>query len=205
MTNKIELSSSKIKFEDLLSLVDKAIDTGIDIQIRRRIFSQNNTTMKFLKWVEKHKIISLFPIEIEAPPKRVSIRSRKRKIEIALQLVSLNVHMKEISRIFNVKIATAQSYFKDLENYTVDYLHILRLVLKMKEINSETNIADFPSFPIRINIKSLREELPKDEFEQLISISEHNKYLKRITGQKLGTTDLSILLPEKSKQKKILN
>ncbi len=199
MTNIIELDSSRIKFEDLLSLVDKAIDMGKDIQIRKSMVSQNNTTMKFLKWVEKLKIISLVPIEIKPPPKKISIKSRKRKIEISLQLFALDVPMKEISRKFNVKIPTTQSYFKDLDNYTEDYLNILKLVLKMKKINLETNLVDFPSFPIRINMRSLKEELPKDEFVQLISISEHNKYIKKITGQKLGTTDLSILLPEKLK------
>jgi len=197
LTNNIELDSSRIKFEDLLSLVDRAIDTGKDIQIRKSMVSQNNTTMRFLKWVEKHKIVSLVPIEIELPPKRISIRSRKRKIEISLQLVALDVPMKEISRKFNVKIATAQSYFEGLDNYSEDYLNTLKLVLNVKKINSETNIADFPSFPVRINLRFLKEELPKNEFEQLLSISEHNKHIKKITGQKLGTTDLSILLPEK--------
>lgn len=197
MENNIKIFSSKIKFEDLLRLVDRAINTGKAIQIKKSMLSQNNNTMRFIKWVESHKIISIVPIEIEPLRKMVSIRSRKRKVEISLQMTALGVSIEEISKKFKVKINTVQSYFKELDSFSKDYLFSLSLLLRIKAVNSETNLTDFPSFPIRINLKYLRDKLPKDKFDQLISISEHNKFVKKITGQKLGTTDISFFLPEK--------
>lgn len=192
----LELNSSRIKFGDLLDLVDKAINSGKSIQIKKSIITQDNNNMKFIKWLEKHRIISLIPVEIEAP-KKISIKSRKRKVEISLQYLALDLPMKEIAKKFNVKLATAQGYLRELDTFTDDYMKILNLVLKMKDITLDTNINEFPSFPIRINMRYLKEELPQNELEQLILISDQNRYIKKITGQKLGTTDLSILLPEK--------
>ena len=195
MPSNIELFSSRIKFEDLLSLVDKAINTGKDIQVTKSMVSQNNTTMRFLKWLEKHKIISVVPIEI-ITPKRISIRSRKRKVEISLQLLALKLPMKEVAKKFNVKLATAQGYLKELAPFSDQYLHALRIALNFKKVTLDTRLEEFPSYPIRIHMNDLKEGLSQKEYEQLMKIVVQNRYIKTITGQKLGTTDLSFLLPE---------
>lgn len=192
----LEIHSSRIRFAELLNLVDKALDTGKDIKIKRSLLSQNNNTIQFLKWLEKHKIISLIPIGVEAP-KKISIKSRKRKVEISLQLLALDIPIKEIAKSFNVKVATAQGYLKTLGTYNKDYLEILKLVLKMKNIVPDSELSSFPSFPIRTNITALKEELSQDQYGNLIIKVKEMKYIKSVTGQKLGTTDLSILLPEK--------
>jgi len=194
MVNNIEINSSRIKFEDLLSLVDKAINSGKDIQIKKSMISQSNNTIIFLKWLEKHKIISLVPIEIKTPEK-ISIRSRSRKVEIALQFHALQLPIKEIAKKFNVKLSTAQGYLKELPSITDHYLQALRFVLKFKNINLNTRLAEFPSFPIRTHLKDLREGLAQSEYDLLMRIAEQNKYIKNVTGQKLGTTDLFFLLP----------
>lgn len=195
MPNNIELFSSRIKFEDLLSLVDKAINTGKDIQITKSMVSQSNTTIRFLKWLEKHKIISLVPLEIKTP-KKISVRSRKRKVEISLQLLALELPMKEVAKKFNVKLVTAQGYLRELASFSDQYLQALKLVLKLKKITFDTRLDEFPSFPIRINVNYLKEGLRQSEHQQLMDIVKQNKYIKNVTGQKLGTTDLSFLLPE---------
>ncbi|TKJ18912.1 MAG: hypothetical protein CEE43_16975 [Promethearchaeota archaeon Loki_b32] len=194
----LELNSSRIKFGDLLTLVDEAINSGKSIQIKRNMISQDNNNMKFIRWLEKHRIISLTPIGVEAP-KKILIKSRSRKVEISLQLKALNLPIKEIAREFNVKVATAQGYLKEFDSITEDYIKILKFILDLKGITLDTNITEFPSFPIRVSIGILKGKLPQNEFEQVVSISEQNRYIKKITGQKLGTTDLSILLPKKSK------
>lgn len=192
----LEIHSSRIRFTELLNLVDKALDTGKDIKIKRSLLSQNNNTIQFLKWLEKHKIISLIPIGVEAP-KKISIKSRKRKVEISLQLLALDIPIKEIAKSFNVKVATAQGYLNELGTYNKDYLEILRLVLKMKNIVPDSELSSFPLFPIRTNITALKEELSQNQYGKLIIKVKEMKYIKSVTGQKLGTTDLSILLPEK--------
>ena len=192
----LEIHSSRIRFAELLNLVDKALDTGKDIKIKRSLLSQNNNTIQFLKWLEKHKIISLIPIGVEAP-KKISIKSRKRKVEISLQLLALDIPIKEIAKSFNVKVATAQGYLKELGTYNKDYLEILKLVLKMKNIVPDSELSSFPSFPIRTNITALKEELSQDQYGNLIIKVKEMKYIKSVTCQKLVTTDLSILLPEK--------
>lgn len=192
----LEIHSSRIRFTELLNLVDKALDTGKDIKIKRSLLSQNNNTIQFLKWLEKHKIISLIPIGVEAP-KKISIKSRKRKVEISLQLLALDIPIKEIAKSFNVKVATAQGYLNELGTYNKDYLEILRLVLKMKNIVPDSELSSFPLFPIRTNITALKEELSQNQYGKLIIKVKEMKYIKIVTGQKLGTTDLSILLPEK--------
>ena len=193
---KIELNSSRIKFENLLNLVDKAIDTGNEIQIPKNLISQHNNTMKFLKWLEKHKIISITSIEKELP-KKIPIRSRARKIEVSFQLYTLNVPMNDIAKRFGVKLNTAKGYLKDLDNYTDYYLKLLSIVLNIKEISPETDIPNFPSFPIRVGLKALKEELTQYEYDQLIENLMEDKYIKKITGQALGTFDLSFFLPKK--------
>lgn len=192
----LKIHSSRIRFVEILNLIDKAIDTGKVIQIKRSLLSQNNNTIQFLKWLEKHKIISLIPIGVEAP-KKISIKSRKRKVEISLQLLALGIPIKEIAKKFNVKIATAQGYLNELGTYNKIYLEILRLVLKMKNLVPDSELSSFPSFPIRTNTTTLKEELSQNQYGKLIIRVKEMKYIKSITGRKLGTTDLSILLPKK--------
>ncbi len=146
-------------------------------------------------WLEKHKIISVVPIEI-ITPKRISIRSRKRKIEISLQLLALELPMKEVAKKFNVKLATAQGYLKELATFSDQYLHALRIALNFKKVTSDTRLDEFPSYPIRINMNDLKVGLSQKEYEQLMTVVAKNRYIKNVTGQKLGTTDLSFLLPE---------
>ncbi len=191
----LEINSSRIKFGDLLNLVDKAIDTGKSIQIRKSLMLQSNSTIRFLKWIEKHKIISLIPIGTEAP-KKISIKSRKRKIEISIQLLALDVSIVEIAERFNVKVPTAQGYFKELGTYTDYYRKVLGLVLRMKKFTPDSDISSFPSFPIRITLSILKERLSQNEYDHMVTIGKQNRYIKIVTGQKLGTSDLSILLPE---------
>jgi len=195
MRDNIEISSSRIKFEQLLSLVDKAINSGRVIQIKKSLMSQSNNTIKFLRWLETHKIISLIPIEITIP-RKISIRSRSRKIEIALQFHALELPIKEIAKKFNVKLSTAQGYFDELASITDHYLEALNLFLKLKKITLNTDLNKFPQFPIRINIKELENELKQSKYDQLMNLVEKNRYIKKVTGQKLGTIDLSILLPK---------
>ena len=195
MSNSLEINSSRIKFEDLLSLVDKAINSGAGILIRKSMMSQNNTTMKFLKWLEKHRIISLLPTEIR-PPKSISIRSRTRKVEVTLQFRALELPMKEIASKFSVKLATAQGYLKELVPVTDQYLQALKLILKLKNITLNTKLEDFPSFPIRIYIKDLEVLLTPSDYDKLMKVAEQDRYIRKVTSQKLGTSDLSILLPK---------
>ncbi|MBA7545849.1 hypothetical protein ES705_38227 [subsurface metagenome] len=195
MMDKIKISSSRIKFEELLSLIDKAINSGRAIHIKKSLMSQSNNAIKFLRWLEKHKIISLIPIEIKIP-KKISIRSRSRKIEIALQFHALELPMKEIAKKFNVKLSTAQGYLDELASITDHYFEALNLFLKLKNINLNTDLNEFPQFPIRINIKELENRLIQSEYDQFMNLLEINRYIKKVTGQKLGTIDLSILLPK---------
>jgi len=192
----LEIHSSRIKFVELLNLIDEALDTGKDIQIKRSLLLQNNNTIQFLKWLERHKIISLIPIGVEAP-KKISIKSRRKKVEISLQLLALDIPIKEIAKRFNVKVATAQGYLNELGTYNKDYLVILRLILKVKNIVPDSELSSFPSFPIRTSTTTLKEELSQDQYGKMIKKVKDMKYIKSITGQKLGTTDLSILLPKK--------
>jgi len=68
--------------------------------------------------------------------------------------------------------------------------------LKLKEITLDTDLNEFPQFPIRINVKELENELKQSKYDQLMNLAEKNRYVKKVTSQKLGTIDLSILLPK---------
>ncbi|MFW9879288.1 MAG: hypothetical protein ACFFG0_39930 [Candidatus Thorarchaeota archaeon] len=193
---KIELNSSRIKFESILDLVDKAIDTGNQIHIPKNVISQKNNNMKLIRWLEKHKIISVSTIEKEIP-KKISIRSRNRRIEISFQLYALNVPLNDIAKRFGVKLDTTKGYLKELNNYTNYYLKLLSIVLNIKKITPETDIANFPSFPIRLSLKILQEKLTLSEYEKLQENLMRDRNIKRITGQALGTFNLSLLLPKK--------
>ena len=43
----------------------------------------------------------------------------------------------------------------------------------------------------------IRERISSTEFEHIERLSKENKLIKFVTGQRLGTRDLSILFPEK--------
>ncbi len=195
-SNAIEISSLKIKFKDILNLVDNAIEQSKAIQIPKLVLSQRNNNIIFLKWLVKHKIIELISTE-KIQPKKVSLRSRQRKIEISLQLKSLGCFVSEIAKRFNVKLVTAQSYLKSLGKYDKDYLEVLKITLAIKNITIYTSLNEFPLFPLRLNLERIRENLSLSNHKNLENIIENNKWLKFITGQNLGTYDLSILLPEK--------
>jgi len=196
-SNVLEIHSSKMKFDYLLKLIDKAIETNNPIQLDHQLYLQNNNTIKFLKWLEGHKIIKI-KRDIKTPIKKPSIKSRKRKIEITLQLHALNVSLEEIAQRFNVKITTAQGYLQELGKYDKNYLRVLHLLLRVRGFSPTMELKEFPSFPIRVSVKSAKDNLSLPDFNFILENSHQNKWIKKVTGQTLGTTDFSILLPKSS-------
>ena len=193
---KVEVPSLKVKFTKVLTLVDKAIELGLPIQIKKSWLSQMNTKITFLKWLHKHNIIELRTSE-EPLTRKVSIRSRSRKIEIALQLKALNSTIAEIAKKFKVKPSTAQGYLKSLGKYDKTYLDILKIVLELRHISQNTPLQNFPIFPIRTQVRQLKEYLGLSDYKKLETIIKSNIWMKFTAGQNLGTFDLAILLPEK--------
>ncbi|KKM81026.1 hypothetical protein LCGC14_1333940 [marine sediment metagenome] len=191
----IRVASLKIKFENLLNIIDNAINKSKPIQISNSAYNQKNNNIKFLKWLHKHKIIRLFS-DKKIEPKKQSIKSRKRKIEISLQLKALGTSISEIAKRFNVKLNTAGSYLKIFGKNNKSYIKALEIVLSTKGISTSTNLTDFPFFPIRISVIKIKENVNMAEFNILNKIAENNKWIKYVTGQDLGTKDLSILFPE---------
>ena len=192
----IEISSMKKRFQEILNLVDKAIEFHIPLQVPKRALNQKNNNIKFLKWLQKHKIIEL-KIKEKFKTKKKSIRSRKRKIEIALQLKSFGFTISDIAEKFNVKPNTVKGYFRTLGKYDRNYLGILKLILKIKGINKNLEIIDFLEFPIRIEMDRIKSNLSMLDYKNLEKIIKNNLWIKPVVGQKLGTMNLSILLPEK--------
>ncbi len=192
----LEIASLRIKFQELLNLVDKSIEDNRPIQIRKAYLSQKNNNIKFLKWLQKHKIIKLQTLE-KPSKKRHSIQSRARKIEISLQLKALGANITNIANKFKVKTQTVQGYFKNLGSYKKDYLTILNLILKLKGISPDINLTEFPSFPIRISMGEVRDNLTDSNIKAIEDILKNNQWITLVTGQSLGTSNISILLPEK--------
>ena len=192
----VEVPSLKVKFTQVLTLVDKAIKLGLPLQIRQSWLSQTNTKITFLKWLHKHEIIELRTIE-EPIKKKVSVRSRSRKIEIALQLKALNSTIADIAKKFNVKSSTAKGYLKSLGKYDKTYLDILKMVLELRHINKDTPLQNFPVFPIRTQANQLKEHVGSSDYKRLEVITKSSIWMKFTAGQNLGTFDLAILLPEK--------
>ena len=133
----------------------------------------------------------------ESYQKKISIRSRKRKIEISFQLYVLNVPIKDIAKRFGVTVNTTKGYLKGLNYYSDNYLNLLSIVLNLKRLTPETDFNKFPSFPISVTLQSLKEELTQYEYKQLGENLMEDKYIKKVTGQALGTFNLSFLLPKK--------
>lgn len=191
----IKVSSLKIKFDSLLDLIDNAIKKSRPIQIPRTVINQVNNNTKFLKWLQRHKIVELLTLERPLTIKKKSISSRKRKKEISLLLKALRITNSDIAKRFKVKVQTVQSYFKDIGKYNSIYLEILGDILKIVGVSKNTNLTDFPSFPIRIKLTTVKEKLPSETLEKIINLTQKNKLIRYVTGQKLGTKDLSILFP----------
>jgi len=196
MAETIKISSLKIKFKDILDLVDEAIEERKKIEIPNETLKQKNNAILLLKWLQKHKIIDLKPV-IARADKKLSIKSRYIKIQIALQLKILGSSMNEIAKIFRVKLTTAKGYLKELADFDQRYSQILKLVLDIKGLTKNSHLNEFPIFPIRLTIKKIRDSLKSTEFDKLKAYINANKYIKIITGKDLGTQDLSILFPKK--------
>ena len=192
----VEVPSLKVKFAHVLTLVDKAIELSLPLLIKKSWLSQTNTKITFLKWLHKHKIIELRTTEVPIT-KKVSIRSRSRKIEIALQLKALNNTIADIAKKFNVKSSTAQGYLKSLDRYDKTYLDILKIVLELMHISKDTPLQNFPVFPIRTQANKLKKHVGSSDYKRLEVIIKSNFWMKFTAGQNLGTFDLAILLPEK--------
>ena len=194
-TQIIEIASLKIKFQKLLNIVDNAIRYSKPIQIHKTFLKQKNNNVEFLKWLHKHKIVELLFSE-KSPIKTVSIKSRKKKLELSLQLKALGASIKDIAERFNVKTATAQGYLKNLGQYDRDYLNVLKLILSLKQVTILTSLTSLPEFPIRIKTKKIKENISASDFKNLGIIAKKSKWIQFVTGQNLGTSDLSILLPK---------
>ena len=191
----IDLSTLKIRFEELLTLIDVSIKESRSIQISKDFLNQKNTNIKFLKWLSKHKIIELIYVEPPRSSKKKSIRSRERKIEISLQLRASGISNAQIANKFQVKTATVDGYFKGLKLGDESYLKWLKITLSLLHINSNMKITEFPRFPIRISYDTIRKELTQNDLKDLETITKRNPYIRKVTGRSLGTTDLSVELP----------
>jgi len=196
MSETIKISSLKIKFKDILDLVDDAIEDRKKIEIPNEILKQNNNIIVLLKWLQKHKIIDLNPVMVRQS-KNLSIKSRHLKIQIALQLKVLGSSMNEIANIFGVKSTTAEGYLKESSKFDQNYSQILKLVLEMKGLTKKSPVNEFPIFPIRLNIEKIKDSLKSTEYDKFNADIKGCKWIKIITGKDLGTQDLSILYPKK--------
>lgn len=196
MAVTIKISSLKIKFKEILDLVDDAIEERKKIEIPNETLKQKNNVVLLLKWLQKHKIIELNPV-IVRKHKKLSIKSRHMKIQIALQLKILGSSMNEIAKIFGVKVTTAKGYLKELAEFDQKYSQILKLVLDIKGLTKNSPLNEFPIFPIRLNIEKIKGSLKSRECDKFKDYINANKWIKIITGKDLGTQDLSILLPKK--------
>jgi len=193
----IQVSSLRLKFESLLNLIDKAIEKSKPIQIPKTVYNQVNNNAKFLKWLQKHKIIELLTLEKPVTVKKKSIGSRERKKEISLLLKALRIPNSDIAKRFKVKAQTVQGYFKDIGKYNSTYLEILGAILNIEGVSKNANLTDFPSFPIRIKLTTVKEKLTSETLLSIYDLAKKNTLIRYVTGQKLGTKDLSILFPEK--------
>lgn len=196
MSETVKIVSLRIKFIDILNLIDGAIKEGKKIEISNNALRGKSNVSVFLKWLQKHKIIDI-AISVDKTQKKVPIRSRNRKIQIALQLIALGSTLRDISEKFKVKVTTVQGYLKELAKFNDKYLKILNFVLNIKDITLNTSLEEFPIFPIRISFNKLKLNLNPLEFNELKLELERNKWIKLITGQNLGTQDISIILPKK--------
>ncbi len=195
----IQLSSLKIKFEELLTLIDTSIEKSRPIQISENFLNQKNTNIKFLKWLHKHKIIELTYIKKPKTIKKRSIQSRERKIEISVQLKALGLTNTQIAQKFRVKSATVGGYFKAIKLGDNSYLNALKISLSILRIDSTIELNLFPIFPIRISYETIRKNLSQIELKNLETIVDMNPYIRKVTGRSLGTSDLSLELPLKVK------
>jgi hypothetical protein len=200
MAETIKISSLKIKFKEILDLVDKAIEERKKIEIPNKILKQNNNVILLFKWLQKHKIIDL-NLVVTQENKKLIIKSRYIKIQIALQLKILESSMNEIAQIFGVKSTTAEGYLKEIANFNQEYSQILKLVLDIKELTKKSPLNEFPIFPIRLNIEIIKDSLKSSEYDKFKDDIKANKWIKIITGKDLGTQDLSILFPKKQYNK----
>ena len=194
--DSIEITSLQMKFQDLLTLIDNAINSGKSIRIYKSVLNQRNNNAKFILWVRKLNLIQLDIIE-RAFKRIDKITSRARKIEITLQLKALENSVSDIAKRFKVKTSTVQGYFKTLNKYNSDYLNVLALVLKLKGISNDTKLVDFPKFPIRQSINKTKSAISSSDFKNVEEVIKNNIWIKTVVGKNLGTSDISIKLPKK--------
>lgn len=196
MTGVIRISSLKIKFKEILDIVDEAIENRKIIEIPNEILKQKSNLSLFLKWLKKHKIIDLNPV-IVIVNKKSTIRSRLIKIQIALQLMILGSSINEIAKIFGVKSTTVKGYLSEFADYDQCFSQILKNALEIKGFTKNSPLNEFPIFPIRLNIEKIKGHLKSTEYDKFESHIKSSRWIKIITGKDLGTQDLSILFPKK--------
>lgn len=192
----LELISGRIKFQELLKLVDLAIKKNEPIQITKSLLNQKNNNILFLKWLQKNKIINLLITE-KPQTKRHSLNSRQRKIEISLQLKALGIKIASIAKHFKVKNQTVQGYFRALRDYDKKYLNALNLILSLKKITENTQLSEFPIFPVRMSMEEIKKNVSAPDIKVLEEIMKESKWIKIVTGKNIGTSDISILFPRK--------
>ncbi len=196
ITETIKISSLKVKFKELLDIIDNAIEERKKIEIPNETLKQKNNIVLLIKWLQKHKIIDLITFEKKIS-RGVSIRSRSRKIEIALQLKALGTSLLDIAKIFKVKLTTVQGYLRETGKYDKDYLEVLKEILNVKGISINTSLIEFPIFPIREPLKNIKKRISSSDSHKLENIIKNNLLIKLITGLNLGTYDLSLQFPKK--------
>ena len=195
-SNVIKITTLKKSFKEIVEIIDDAINQGRRIQIDKSLMKQNNNNALFLNWLQKHKLIDLIEIEKQKPLK-VSISSRKRKIEIALQLKAIGIPVNEIAGILKVKKPTVEGYFKELGEVNNDYLKVLKIILSMKSITDVTSLKEFLQFPITIYLEQRSNQLGSIEYKDLKEYATQSKWIKFVTGQNLGSLNLLIQCPHK--------
>ena len=190
----VELDTLRIPFDSLLNLITKAITEHNGFILPKRFKSQKNVNIKLLRWLVDQNVVEIKfrASEKERLPTTSSIKSRKRKIEISLQLHALGVNIYEIARKFGVKESTAKGYLKDLLDLNLDFLKILKKTLALKSISINSALQNYPDFPIYIEANKLQ------NFDNIDGIVKQDKQLKYVSGRNLGSFNLEIQFPVSS-------
>jgi len=192
----IELKNLKISLKDLLKIVDKVIQERKGIKLPERFKKQGNNNITLLRWLAKQEVFELEYILDTKTVKPSTLRSRKRKIEIALQLRNLGQDFRYIGNLFNVKEATAKGYLKGISGLDGMFGDIMRFTLDSYGITLKTSLEEFLTFPIFIQYKKVEQEFAgKVNIDSLKKYIEDNKHLTLVTSKSLGSFDLVISVP----------
>ena len=192
----IEVKNLRISLSDLLKIIDKVIQDRKGIKLPERFKTQKNNNITLLRWLAKQEVFELEYILDTKSVKLPSTRSRRRKIEIALQLRILDQDFNHIGRLFNIKEATAKGYLKGFTGLNDMFGDILRIALDSRGIDIKTPLDEFLTFPIHVEYNKVKRDFEgKNNSNSLKKYIEDNKYLTLVTGRSLGSFDLVISLP----------